>query len=310
MNSSGESQSEFQEVALPHVDGALAELADKDRAAVILRFLQQRSFQDVAEALGTSEDAAKKRVNRALEKLRRLLVRRGIALPVTALAAGLSQMTVTAAPVGLSSTLAALAASGATPTLSTSTSIFDCLRTPQAKAAVAIGLVLLCLLAVLLLRPDNNTMTTVTNPNAASIPRISLVSVIVDDQDKALQFYTSILGFVKKFDVPTGEPGGARWLTVVSPDDPEGMELLLEPIGFAAAKVYQKALFDSAKPWAALATSDVRKHFDRMKNLGVKFSKDPTTIEGTTIAVLSFRSEFPRQQIARPRGSRHPTSLD
>jgi predicted enzyme related to lactoylglutathione lyase len=213
-------------------------------------------------------------------------VRRGIVLSVTALAAGLSQMSVTAAPVGLSSTLASLAVSGAAPA-STSASIFDLASTRKAKVAVALGLVILCLIAVVSWQPRNsNPVNTASNPNTASVPRITLTSVMVADQDKALKFYTNVLGFVVKYDVPTGEPGGARWLTVVSPDEPDGMEILLEPMGFAPAKVYQKALFDSAKPLIGLATTDVQKQFDRLKALGVKFSKEPTALDGTTIAVF------------------------
>jgi len=107
---------------------------------------------------------------------------------------------------------------------------------------------------------------------------------MVDDQDKALKFYTEVLGFVVKIDVPTGEPGGARWLTVVSPEEPNGTELLLEPIGFAFARTYQKALFDAGIPLTAFAAGSVQKHFEQLKNLGVKFSAEPTT--EATVAVF------------------------
>jgi predicted enzyme related to lactoylglutathione lyase len=189
--------------------------------------------------------------------------------------------------VGLSTTLATLASSGAAPTLATSASLIDLLRLPKTKLAGAVGLALLGLLAVLLWRPNpNNAMIAAANTNAAAIPRITLTSVMVDDQNKALTFYTNVLGFIVKYDVPTGEPGGARWLTVVSPDEPEGMELLLEPLGLAPAKVYQKALFDSAKPLVALATTDVPGQFERLRKRGVKFAKEPTAVDGTTIAVF------------------------
>src|SRR5215831_2772957 len=101
--------------------------------------------------------------------------------------------------------------------------------------------------------------------------KIKLTSVMVDDQDKALMFYTEVLGFVKKNDIPMGGP---RWLTVVSPDGPGDVELLLEPMGFPPARTYQKALFEAGIPLAAFATEDVQKQFERLKNLGVKFSTE------------------------------------
>jgi len=243
MNVLGVTDHVFQESALAHVDGALAELSERDRDAVILRFLQQRSFRDVAQTLGTSEEAAKKRVSRALERLRGLLVRRGIAISAAALAAGLSQMPVTAAPAALSTTLAALAVSSAVPTISITATIFNFMRTTKVKLAIVTGLVILGGSAVLLwaYRPA-------PNPIRASAPKIEIASVLVDDQDKALKFYTEVLGFVKKTDIPTGEPGGARWLTVVSSGEPDGTELLLEPMGFPPSRTYQKALFEAGIP--------------------------------------------------------------
>src|SRR5262249_18990389 len=130
------------------------------------------------------------------------------------------------------------------------------------------------------------TVAASSNRVVASVPTIRLASVLVDDQDKALRFYTQILGFVKKLDVPTGEPGGARWLTVVSSDEPDGAELLLEPTGFAPSKIYKKALFDLGMPLISLASSDVKKEFERLKNQGVKFSAEPTTLGETTIAIF------------------------
>jgi len=146
MNAPGDADRSFEEVAQPHVDGALAELNETDRDAVILRFLQQRSFRDVAHELGTSEEAAKKRVTRALEKLRGLLAQRGVAISGAALAAGLSQMPVTAAPATLPSTLA-LAVSAAAP-VSTGASILTLLTT-KAKVAIAAGVVVLGTVALL-----------------------------------------------------------------------------------------------------------------------------------------------------------------
>jgi RNA polymerase sigma factor (sigma-70 family) len=281
MNTSEDTDQAFRELALPHVDGALAELGDNDRDAVVLRFLKQQSFRDLAQTLGTSEDAAKKRVSRALEKLRGLLAQRGVAVSSAALAGGLSQLPVTAAPPSMSSTLAALAVSSAP----SSTTIGAVLGTAKARVAIgAVAVILIGAAIALWLRQPNQNTTAASNPMTTSTPQIKLASVMVDDQDKALKFYTEVLGFIRKNDTPTGEPGGARWLTVVSPEEPGGTELLLEPIGFAFAKTYQKALFDAGRPWLAFATGDVRKQFERLKSLGVKFSAAPT--ETTTSAVF------------------------
>ena len=94
--------------------------------------------------------------------------------------------------------------------------------------------------------------------------RINLASVLVDDQDKALRFYTEILGFVKKTDVPVGE---ARWLTVVSPDDPDGTELLLEP-GATLPPPFKQALVDDGIPYTSFAIDDVKAEDDRLRALG------------------------------------------
>lgn len=114
--------------------------------------------------------------------------------------------------------------------------------------------------------------------------KIKLNSVMVDNQDKALKFYTEVLGFLKKKDIPMGE---YRWLTVVSPDGPDEIELLLEPSEFPAAKVYQKALFEAGIPLASFAVDDVQKEYERMKNLGVVFSMEPTEMGPTTLAMFN-----------------------
>jgi predicted enzyme related to lactoylglutathione lyase len=114
--------------------------------------------------------------------------------------------------------------------------------------------------------------------------KIKITSVMVDDQDKALKFYTGILGFVKKTDVPMGE---YKWLTVVSPEAPDEVELLLEPMGFAPAKVFQKALFDAGIPLTAFNVDDIQKEFERLEKLGVTFSMKPTTMGPATIAVFN-----------------------
>ncbi len=102
--------------------------------------------------------------------------------------------------------------------------------------------------------------------------RIKLASVMVENQDKALKFYTDVLGFIKKNDIPFGE---YRWLTVVSPEEPNGAEVVLEPIGFPPAKTYQKALFEAGIPLTAFQADDIQKEYERMKKLGVVFKGKP-----------------------------------
>ncbi|MFJ2895032.1 VOC family protein [Streptomyces sp. NPDC087218] len=113
--------------------------------------------------------------------------------------------------------------------------------------------------------------------------RIHISSVFVDDQDKALRFYTDVLGFVKKHEVPLGED---RWLTVVSPEDPDGTELLLEPDGHPAVKPYRTALATDGIPAASFAVDDVRAEFDRLRGLGVRFTQEPLKMGPVTTAVL------------------------
>ncbi|WP_440105376.1 VOC family protein [Streptosporangium sp. H16] len=113
--------------------------------------------------------------------------------------------------------------------------------------------------------------------------KIHLSSVFVDDQDKALRFYTDVLGFVKKTEVPLGEH---RWLTVVSPDDPDGTELLLEPDEHPAVKPYKTALVEDGIPATAFAVDDVHAEFDRLRGLGVHFTQEPLEMGPVTTAVL------------------------
>ena len=113
--------------------------------------------------------------------------------------------------------------------------------------------------------------------------RIHLSSVFVDDQETALRFYTDVLGFVKKHDVPLGED---RWLTVVSPDDPDGTELLLEPSGHPAVQPYKTALVQDGIPATSFAVDDVYAEFDRLRGLGVRFTQEPLTMGPITTAVL------------------------
>ena len=113
--------------------------------------------------------------------------------------------------------------------------------------------------------------------------RIKLTSVYVDDQDKALKFYTEVLGFVKKRDIPVGK---ARWLTVVSPEEPDGTELLLEPSDNPATKTFKKAVFEQGIPFTAFAVEDVQWEYERMKKLGVVFSMKPTNTGPATVAIF------------------------
>ncbi|MGY2075637.1 VOC family protein [Blastococcus sp. SYSU DS0828] len=113
--------------------------------------------------------------------------------------------------------------------------------------------------------------------------RIHLTSVWVDDQAKALAFYTEKLGFVKKTDVPAGE---ARWLTVVSPADPDGVELLLEPDGHPAARPLKEALVADGIPFTQFAVDDVHAEVERLKGLGVEFTQDATDLGPVVTAVL------------------------
>jgi catechol 2,3-dioxygenase-like lactoylglutathione lyase family enzyme len=114
--------------------------------------------------------------------------------------------------------------------------------------------------------------------------RITVTSVLVDHQDKALTFYTDVLGFVKKNDIPVGE---ARWLTVVSPADPDGTELLLEPDwGHPAAKPFKQALVEDGMPFTSFGVDDVQREYERLKGLGVRFTQPPTEMGPVTTAVL------------------------
>ncbi|MEU8728571.1 MULTISPECIES: VOC family protein [Streptomyces] len=114
--------------------------------------------------------------------------------------------------------------------------------------------------------------------------RIHLTSLFVDDQAKALRFYTEVLGFVKKHDVPVG--GEDRWLTVVSAEEPGGTELLLEPAGHPAVKPYRDALVEDGIPLAQFTVDDVHAEYERMSALGVRFTQEPLEMGPVTTAVL------------------------
>ena len=113
--------------------------------------------------------------------------------------------------------------------------------------------------------------------------KIELSSVFVDDQDKALRFHTEVLGFVKKTEIPMGE---AKWLTVVSPEGPDDIGLLLEPMGFPPARNYQKALFEAGIPLTAFFVEDIQREYERMKKLGLVFKKSPTKTGPVTVAMF------------------------
>ena len=113
--------------------------------------------------------------------------------------------------------------------------------------------------------------------------KIKVTSVMVDDQDKALKFYTEKLGFLKKKEIPLGEH---KWLTVVSGEEPDGVELLLEPMGFAPARVFQKALKDAGIPLTMFNVDDIQSEYERLERSGVKFGMKPTQMGPATIAVL------------------------
>ena len=113
--------------------------------------------------------------------------------------------------------------------------------------------------------------------------RIELTSIFVDDQDKALKFYTEKLGFVKKMDITAGE---YRWLTVVSPDDKDGTQLVLGPNNNPAFKAYQEAIFKQGIPAQNFFVDEIQREYERLKNIAVKFTKEPTKVTGSTIAVL------------------------
>jgi catechol 2,3-dioxygenase-like lactoylglutathione lyase family enzyme len=113
--------------------------------------------------------------------------------------------------------------------------------------------------------------------------RINLASIHVDDQEKALRFYTDVLGFEAKNDIPMGEH---RWLTVVSPEQPDGVELVLEPSDHPAVNPYRTALVADGIPFTSFAVADVQAEFDRLSRLGVRFTQEPASMGPVTTAVL------------------------
>ncbi len=113
--------------------------------------------------------------------------------------------------------------------------------------------------------------------------QITLASVMVDDQDRALRFYTSVLGFEKKNDIPMGE---FRWLTVSSPEGVAGVELVLEPMAFPPAREFQRALFAAGIPATAFISKDIAAEYQRLKNLGVQFRGEPKSMGPVTVVLF------------------------
>lgn len=113
--------------------------------------------------------------------------------------------------------------------------------------------------------------------------KIFVTGVFVEDQEKALAFYTDVLGFVKKTDIPLGE---YRWLTVVSSEDREGTELLLEPNANPASQQYQKSIFEQGIPAAMFAVADIQGEYERLRGLGVEFTTEPTDYGSYSLAIF------------------------
>lgn len=113
--------------------------------------------------------------------------------------------------------------------------------------------------------------------------KITVTSVLVDDQDKALAFYTDVLGFRKKTDIPLGDH---RWLTVVSPEAPDGVELVLEPDEHPAARPFKAALVEDGIPFTSFGVDDVQREYERLRRLQVHFTQEPTAMGPVTTAVF------------------------
>ncbi len=115
--------------------------------------------------------------------------------------------------------------------------------------------------------------------------RVRLESIVVDDQAHALKFYTETLGFKVKTDIPAG---GARWITLVPPDEADGPELLLEPCGLDIAKTYRKALYEKGIPFTMLASDNVQEEYERLKSKGVVFKMPPMQSPGSGPMIAAF----------------------
>ncbi len=266
------------------LDGALGELSDADRVPLLLRYFERKSAREIGQTLGINEEAAQKRVARAVERLRALLVRRDVRIAAGALAVMLAAYAVQSAPPTLSAAAAGAAFSAAGPTAAASGSVRPLPRSAKPALAFGTSLAILGLAVVLCWQPRPEVVQrTPSNPTGTIAMKIQLTSVMVDDQDKARRFYTEVLGLVVKADMPAG---GGVWLTVVSPDEPNGTEISLEPLGFPPAITYQEKLFQAGIPFTALAVGDVRSEYERMRKLGARFQVEPTAAGPATIAVF------------------------
>jgi catechol 2,3-dioxygenase-like lactoylglutathione lyase family enzyme len=153
----------------------------------------------------------------------------------------------------------------------------------ELRKQLAICVAALLCMAVVLQAEDPPKKSGPENETSGVRMKIVVTSVMVSNQEKALSFYTETLGFVEKTDVPLGE---FRWLTVVSPEQPDGPELLLEPTGFPPAKTYQKALFEAGIPLTSFGVADVQAVYERLKKRGVVFRTPPTKMGPVTVAVF------------------------
>jgi len=153
---------------------------------------------------------------------------------------------------------------------------------PKIKQKMKTSLMLLALLFTISIAQGQTQSDTLKSPPSKSTTiKIIVTSVMVSDQEKAFKFYTEKLGFVKKTDIPE-----VRWLTVVSPESPDGIELLLEPLKLQPAITFQKALFDAGIPATTFAVEDIQKTYQRLEKLGVVFKLKPTNLGMATVAIF------------------------
>jgi predicted enzyme related to lactoylglutathione lyase len=151
------------------------------------------------------------------------------------------------------------------------------------------------------MRQSSDDHTISSDTQGVTFVRIKLTSIYVDDQAKALHFYTDVAGFVKKADYTQGP---FRWLTVASPEEPDGTELQLAPNSSPAAQAYQRALFEQGQPAAMFYVDDVQREYDRMTALGAEFTMPPTKVTGSTIAMVNDTSGNLIQIVALDRWER------
>lgn len=307
----------FREQIQPQVDQAMAGLEDSDRDALVLRYLEQKTVREVAEELGTSEEAAKKRVQRALERLRALLVRQGVPVSVTVLAAGLLRMPVSAAPPGLAeAVIGSLAGLGAVPaagvagameaagTAAATTSApagAGAVSAPFLGKAIAVVVVLIIAGAGLLLRSRQGGGDAAAGAGAQAGSNLNMniriSSVFVDDQEASLRFYTDVVGLVRKRDMPAGL---FRWLTLSAARGRTDLELLLEPNAHPDARAYQAALRQQGIPMTSLGAVDVRREIERMRALGARIVQEPVAMGESVIAAFLDPSDNRIQLHQRP----------